>query len=135
VRVPCTAVTDSRTNINDVLRHLRDLGLSVALDGFDGGVLSLATLGDRPIDAVLFDSALARGLRGQRSIAAVLNATINMAQNLGIAPIVVGVTERDQISALQSMNGEFARGPAIGAPLAIEQVIDALGSHDSLRAA
>jgi diguanylate cyclase (GGDEF)-like protein/PAS domain S-box-containing protein len=135
VRVPCTAVTDSRTNINDVLRHLRDLGLSVALDGFDGGVLSLATLGDRPIDAVLFDSALARGLRGQRSIAAVLNATINMAQNLGIAPIVVGLTERDQISALQSMNGEFARGPAIGAPLAIEQVLDALGSHDSLRAA
>lgn len=135
VRVPCESISDSRTNVNSALRQLRDLGLSVALDGFDGGVLSLATLGDRPIDAVLFDSALAQGLRGQRSIAAVLNATINMAQNLDIAPIVVGLTSRDEISALQSMNGEFARGPAIGPPMTIERIVDELGSRTPRRAA
>jgi diguanylate cyclase (GGDEF)-like protein len=106
------------------LRRLKELGVSLCIEGYGTGTLSLAALSRLPVDALKLDRALmpeiSAGGAGERAAASLLAA----ARAMGLRARAVGVETWDQLEFLKAHGCEFAQGPGIGKPLPAAELVD-----------
>lgn len=116
-----------------VIFELRELGMRIAIDDFGVGQSSLARLRDMPIDQLKFDRSFTEHVDTDPHAAAVLAATLRLADVLGIQTVCEGVETDGQAEKLNRLGCDIQQGYLYGRPVVSEQLFAGCAAvpHDS----
>ena len=120
---------ESDTNLR-ALHKLRELGIAIALDDFGTGYSSLSYLRRFPFDKIKIDRSFVHDLQSKPESAAIIRATIQLGQSLGMATTGEGVETAEQLIMLRAAGCKEIQGYYISPPLRAEQVTDFIGRHN-----
>ncbi len=84
-----------------MLRQFKNLGIAVALDDFGTGYSSLSQLTMFPFDKIKIDKSFIRNMNKRADCAAIISATLTLANSLNIATTAEGVETEDQYQILR----------------------------------
>jgi diguanylate cyclase (GGDEF)-like protein len=108
---------DSPLQARRAIEALRAIGIRFALDDFGTGYASIGTLNHFTFDRLKLDRSLVLGLESERG-RALLNATVSLADALGIPVIVEGVETAEQAAYLRQLGCQYMQGYYFGKPMA-----------------
>ncbi|MGE5470189.1 MAG: putative bifunctional diguanylate cyclase/phosphodiesterase [Bacteroidota bacterium] len=101
----------------EVLRHLRERGLQVAMDDFGTGHSSLAMLRTLPLNVLKLDRSFVQHLPESETDAAVASAVVTLARRLGLSIVAEGVETEAQAQFLAGLGCEVLQGFLFSRPL------------------
>ena len=112
---------DPESNLT-IVSQLRDLGVLVQIDDFGTGSSSLSYLNRFRVDTLKIDRSFISqvGVPGEK--AAVVQAMITLANQLGIKVIAEGVETPQQSETLAGLQCEEAQGYLFSQPLSVDDV-------------
>jgi diguanylate cyclase (GGDEF)-like protein len=96
-----TALIESATECLPILKHFKSLGITIVLDDFGTGYSSLSQLATFPFDRIKIDKTFTQNLTKRSECAAIISATLTLAQTLDIATTAEGVETADQYRLLR----------------------------------
>lgn len=100
-----------------MLRDLKSLGLQLAIDDFGTGYSSLAYLKRLPIDSLKIDQSFIRDIADDPDDAAIVAATIGLAQTLRLSVVAEGVQDRTQLDYLLERDCDACQGFLLARPM------------------
>jgi diguanylate cyclase (GGDEF)-like protein len=103
-----------------VLRSLADTGVGLVIDDFGAGHSSLTRLRGLPVSSMKIDRALMHGIDTDPGAAAVVRATLALAQALGIRTVAEGVETEAQLGVLVGAGCAYAQGFLLARPMPAE---------------
>jgi diguanylate cyclase (GGDEF)-like protein/PAS domain S-box-containing protein len=111
----CLEITENilighQATVDAAISYLRALGVKIGLDEFGTGQSSLGYLKRFPLDFVKIDRELIRGLGLDEQDTAIVRATIELAHNLGLVVVAVGVENEEQLEMLQLLECDRVQG-------------------------
>jgi diguanylate cyclase (GGDEF)-like protein/PAS domain S-box-containing protein len=109
-----------------LLLDFRRLGVRLAMDDFGTGTSSLSLLREYSFDTIKIDRSFLQDLTTSRDVLAVMHATINLIENLGMASLAEGVEDSAQVAVLQSLGCRYAQGYFFSRPVAAERLLEAM---------
>ncbi|MBU1139123.1 MAG: EAL domain-containing protein, partial [Proteobacteria bacterium] len=102
-----------------ILRHLKELGMTISVDDFGTGYSSLMYLKSFPVNSIKIDRFFVKDIINNPQDAAIVQAIIAMAQSLEMTVIAEGIETREQFRMLRDMGCNIGQGylfsPAIPA--------------------
>ena len=107
-----------------VLRRLRELGVRVAIDDFGTGYSSLSQLKNLPVDELKIDRTFVSRLPEDEADMAIVNATVELAHNLGLIVVTEGIETGNTFRWIQRHGVEIAQGYYFSQPLNIADFED-----------
>jgi diguanylate cyclase (GGDEF)-like protein len=116
----------------DVLRQLREHGVSIALDDFGTGYSSLASLEQLPLTRVKLDGGLIAGIHTSARSAAIARALIGLCHGIGLEVTAEGIECHEQLAMLADLTPICLQGYLLARPVAAEKllpVMNGLPSH------
>jgi diguanylate cyclase (GGDEF)-like protein/PAS domain S-box-containing protein len=105
-----------------VLRELRAMGVSVAVDDFGSGQSSLIYLKHFPIDTVKIDKEFLREVTSNDTAAAIVSYVINLAHTLQLKVVAEGVETEEQYTFLRHYGCDLIQGYLFSEPLPAVEV-------------
>jgi len=102
-----------------IIQSLRDIGVRTAIDDSGTGYSSLAYLNMFPLTVLKIDRVFVAGLFSN-SGNAIVEASISLAQKLGLETVAEGVETKEQLHFLQQHGCNIAQGYYTGHPLPAE---------------
>jgi diguanylate cyclase (GGDEF)-like protein/PAS domain S-box-containing protein len=111
------------TATHALMLWLRQIGVRLGMDDFGTGTSSLACLRDYPFDIVKIDRSFVRDLSDRRDVLAVIQATITLVENLGMASVAEGVETASQLRILRSLGCRYAQGYYFRKPVPAELLL------------
>ena len=106
-----------------ILKKLKGLGISIALDDFGKGYSSLSYLKNLPVDCLKIDRQFVKNMTKDKH-EPVLDLIISMAKHLNLCVVAEGVETMDQFDYLLSSDCDSVQGFLISRPIAFEQILD-----------
>ncbi len=100
-----------------ILQRLRDSGVHLHMDDFGTGFSSLNCLHSMPMNCLKIDRSFIKTMLHRRDYAAVVNAIIQLAHNLGMAVVAEGVETQEQAALLLALECDFVQGYLFARPL------------------
>ncbi len=79
-----------------------------------------------PIETIKIDRSFVQGLVGSADVLAVIHATINLVEHLGMASLVEGIEQEAQVSVLLSIGCRFGQGFLFSKPVAAERLVGSI---------
>ena len=104
-----------------LLRELRGMGLTVAIDDFGAGYTSLAFLRDLPVDRLKIDRSFVRDVATGNFDGAVVRAVVGLARSLGLRTIAEGVEDHAQMDVLRELHCDAVQGFLFSMPLPADE--------------
>lgn len=101
-----------------LLRPLKDMGVSIALDDFGCGHSSLSSLSKLPFDVVKIDQSFVRALHDDPHAAAIIDTIITLAARLGCKVVAEGVETEEEAQYLLERGCTVAQGFLFGPGMA-----------------
>ena len=101
----------------DVLRRIRDLGVSTAIDDFGTGYSSMAYLKILPVDEIKVDRSFVREMATDPSNYTLVGSAVDLGHNLGLVVVAEGVEDADTVTALDRLGCDIAQGYHFARPL------------------
>ncbi|MEO8033108.1 MAG: EAL domain-containing protein [Acidobacteriota bacterium] len=101
----------------EMLRLLRGLGMTIAMDDFGTGQSSLSYLKRFPLDCVKIDRSFIRDITDQASDDSIVTAVLVLAQQLGLRSVAEGVETEEQFTLLLERGCLEIQGYLISRPL------------------
>ncbi len=109
-------VVDVESSVS-VLNQLRALGIRVAIDDFGTGYSSLQHLHRLPVDQLKIDQTFTGRLSSDRSAAAIVRASINLANDLGLTTVAEGVEDEASLRIVLDLGCREIQGYLVSRPL------------------
>ncbi|MCG8668168.1 MAG: EAL domain-containing protein [Pseudomonadales bacterium] len=103
----------------EIMNALCEMGISFSLDDFGTGYSSLSYLKQLPVASLKIDQTFVRDITSDPNDAAIVEATLAMAQGLDMHVIAEGVETRDQLQFLVRHDCEMCQGYYFSRPLPI----------------
>ena len=116
--------------IVQTLGELKKLGVKLDIDDFGTGHSSLSCLRDFPVDVLKIDRSFVENVDRDRSFAALLQAVVTLADNLGLMVVAEGVEDAEQVTFLQALGCHYGQGYFFGKPMSAGEVFAAEGWED-----
>lgn len=109
-------VQDS-TKAAEIMKDLKSIGISIALDDFGVGYSSLSYLQMFPIDTLKIDRCFIHQVDLNRGNAAITEAVIKLAHDLGLRVVAEGVERVQERNFLAQLNCDAMQGYLISHPV------------------
>jgi diguanylate cyclase (GGDEF)-like protein/PAS domain S-box-containing protein len=111
-----TALIESAAECLPALRQFKSAGITIVLDDFGTGYSSLSQLAMFPFDRIKIDKSFTQNLTKRSECAAIVSATLTLAQNLDIATTAEGVETVEQyrllrLAGVTSLQGYLFKRP------------------------
>ncbi|WP_175577708.1 sensor domain-containing protein [Mongoliimonas terrestris] len=103
--------------VSEALRVLDAAGVTIALDDFGTGYASLTHLKKHPVSVLKIDRSFVSNLEGDADSAAIVQAVLGMAENIGIKVVAEGVETAWQRDFLAAHRCDLAQGYLIAKPM------------------
>ncbi len=100
-----------------ILRHLKEIGLSISLDDFGTGYSSLSHLRRFPIDVLKVDQSFVRDVTTSADDAAIAASIIALAHSLQLAVVAEGVETQAQLHYLKRQRCDVIQGYYFAKPM------------------
>lgn len=120
-------VMDDPAEAEQIMRSLKNLGVSLSLDDFGTGYSSLNYLRRFPVDSLKIDRSFIRDVTTDQSGASVVTSVIDIAHNLGLTAVAEGVETREQLDFLTGCGCDMFQGYLFSKPLPAEEFSILLG--------
>jgi EAL domain-containing protein (putative c-di-GMP-specific phosphodiesterase class I) len=115
-------------NTRRFIGRLQDYGAKIALDDFGAGYTSFTYLKDLPADALKIDGAFIRTMSAHPANAAIVEAIVALARNLGMRSIAEWVEDYATLEALAALGVDYVQGWVVARPQAPEKILEAASS-------
>ncbi|SET14801.1 putative bifunctional diguanylate cyclase/phosphodiesterase [Anaerobranca gottschalkii] len=115
----------------EIIKKLREKGISIALDDFGTGYSSLTYLINLPIDVVKLDRDFIKYIGERTENEIIVKAVVQLAQALGIKVVAEGIESKEQLYFLKSIGCDECQGYYFSKPYppyVIEEQIKILSS-------
>lgn len=106
--------------VSELLKELRQMNVSVAIDDFGSGQTSLRYLNQFPISTIKIDRSFIRHLMSDGKAAEITQTMIGLGRRLGLKVLAEGVEDTDQLLMLQSWDCDQIQGFLFSKPLSVE---------------
>ena len=131
-----TALIESAADCLPILRQFKNLGIAIALDDFGTGYSSLSQLTMFPFDKIKIDKSFTQNLTKRAECAAIISATLTLAQSLDIATTAEGVETADQyrllrLAGVTSLQGYLFKPPSPISEIDFDSTYDGPGIEDA----
>ena len=103
--------------VQQMLRRLKELGVSLALDDFGTGYSSLASLHLLPVDVVKIDRSFVSQAETSAHHRVLIEATVRVAQSLGMRTVAEGIETAGQAGILAALACDKGQGYLYARPL------------------
>ncbi len=113
----------------DIMKQIRAMGISIAVDDFGTGFSSLAYLKVLPVDVLKIDRAFIRDLETDKSDASLVKAIVNMSKALELETVAEGVENRQQLEFLKQQSCEYFQGYFCSPALPADQFFELVKSN------
>lgn len=120
-------------SVGDTLAAFHQAGVTVALDDFGTGYASLKHLREYPVDVIKIDRSFIADLLTEPGDAAIVDAVLGMANQLGIAVVAEGVETAEQAAYLLTRRCSHAQGYLFGRPMPSDEARILLAADASRR--
>ncbi|HYM57364.1 MAG TPA: EAL domain-containing protein [Solirubrobacteraceae bacterium] len=122
------AVTEDHDSLLGSMQALSALGVKLVLDDFGVGTSSLSNLKRFPLHGLKIDRAFVADMERSPEDLAIIQATVGVAQALGLDVTAEGVENSGQAAQLRSLQCERAQGYHYSRPEPAESITRLLGS-------
>jgi len=126
IEVTESSVFSDLERIRDVLVRLDELGVSLSLDDFGTGFSSLGHLKSLPIGEVKIDRSFVAEMSSNAADAAIVQATIELALNLGKRVVAEGVEDEATWRRLAAAGCHMIQGYECSRPLPAKELVTLL---------
>jgi predicted signal transduction protein with EAL and GGDEF domain len=131
--VLCLEVTEDTVQHNPqltgaMLRALREIGVTLAIDVFGMGHSSLASLRDLPVDTLKLHQSFVSTLGCEPPETALVGAVVELGHALGLTVVAEGVETDTQLAHLRDLGCDGAQGYLFSRPVPEAGVHELLGS-------
>ena len=135
VPIVCIEITEGvalrdLNNTRRLIDRVQRLGAKVALDDFGAGYTSFPYLTELPVDALKIDGSFVQRIREFSAHAAIVEAIVGLARNLGMQSIAEWVEDAHTLDILQTMGVDYVQGFAIARPQLPEVILTATSAAD-----
>jgi EAL domain-containing protein (putative c-di-GMP-specific phosphodiesterase class I) len=100
-----------------MLRRLKELDVSIAMDDFGTGHSSLGSLRSFAFDRIKIDKSFIGDLPGSQDSLAIVRAVVGLSRSLGIVTTAEGVETQDQVETLKAEGCTEVQGYFFGVPM------------------
>lgn len=121
------SIIEDRERTLHVIRQLKALGVTIAMDDYGTGYSSLSTLQVFPFDKVKIDRSFIDGLMSDAAATAIVKATILLASTLKIAVLAEGVERQEQADFLLAEGCTEVQGFLFGRPRPLPEIAEQVG--------
>ena len=104
------------------LSEFRELGVKIDMDDFGTGYSSLSCLHEFPIDMLKIDQSFIANIERVSDYAALLQAVLTLADNLGMQVVSEGIEDAEQLATLQALGCEYGQGYFFSKPITAAEV-------------
>ena len=123
----CLCISESAalydiTNTRRFLELVRNSGARVALDDFGAGLTSFSYLMELPADALIIDGKFIDNINGHPANAAIVEAVVSLARNLGMKTIAHSAGSADIVRTLNEIGVDYITDFKVNARLTTESV-------------
>ncbi|BBI98556.1 hypothetical protein FGKAn22_02490 [Ferrigenium kumadai] len=108
---------DEESEVLEMLKAFRSLGISIAIDDFGTGYSALSYLARFPIDTLKIDQSFIRNVTTDRYSAELVKAIVTIAHCLEYQVVAEGVETEEQAAFLKTHGCEIAQGYLYGRPM------------------
>ncbi len=127
----CFEVTESAAVSNlrkaqAFIDALRERGCSFSLDDFGAGLSSFAYLKNFKVDTLKIDGSFIRDIIDNRISESMVAAITQVAKVMKLKTVAEYVESKETMSLIRKLGVDFAQGYAIGKPIAVDDVLQAL---------
>jgi EAL domain-containing protein (putative c-di-GMP-specific phosphodiesterase class I) len=112
-----STVVHDAVDVMERLNEFKSLGVSVAMDSFGAAYGALSQLKHLPLDILEFDRSLVADLGTDDSVRALLRTLVQIADNLGLQTLAIGVETEVQLSELRKVGCSGALGHLYSEPV------------------
>jgi CheY-like chemotaxis protein len=126
-----SVMTDEQNVLENIAR-LNRLGVMLNIDDFGTGYSSLAYLKQLPLNALKIDKSFVRDITIDPDDAAIAQAVIQLAHNLGIQVVAEGVETEAQLAFLQRRGCDAIQGYLFSKPLPAAELTGLLHENRKL---
>ncbi|MFE1362760.1 putative bifunctional diguanylate cyclase/phosphodiesterase [Streptomyces anulatus] len=109
------------SQVEAVMRSLKDLGVRIALDDFGTGFSSLRYLKEMPIDVLKIDKSFIDDITTDRQQVALVEGIVHIADTLGLQVIAEGIEDAGQRDLLACMGCRYGQGFLYARPMTARQ--------------
>lgn len=122
-----TALIESAAECLPALRQFKAMGITIVLDDFGTGYSSLSQLAMFPFDRIKIDKSFTQNLTKRSECAAIISATLTLAQSLDIATTAEGVETVDQyrllrLAGVTSLQGYLFKRPGLASDIDFDAI-------------
>src|SRR5215213_9765911 len=126
-----SVMMEQRPAVMDILRALKDLGVTLVMDDFGTGYSSITNLKSFPVDVLKIDRSIVEGMDRDLANRAVVSASIDLAHALGRDVVAEGVETSGELDKLRSMGCDVAQGYYWSRPCSSEKITELLAAGTS----
>lgn len=109
--------------VTELLREVRERGLSIAIDDFGTGFSSLSYLDQLPADRIKIDRAFVEHLENNDRGARIAKLIVPLGHQLGMKVVAEGVETELQLQALRQLGCDEAQGYLFARPMRLEELL------------
>jgi diguanylate cyclase (GGDEF)-like protein len=121
-----TGILSDPLRVDEVVRHLRTMGVGIAVDDYGTGHASLSYLKRLAIDELKIDRSFVTEMNANPSDLTIVRSTIALGHDLGLRIVAEGVEDEATLDQLARIGCDVAQGWFIGRPVSERQLLDRL---------
>jgi diguanylate cyclase (GGDEF)-like protein len=116
IEVPESLFLRDSSDVMEVLRRVKALGVRVAMDDFGAGYTGLASLAQFPFDKIKIDRNFVGQLTEDADVAAIVAAIVALGRTLSVDVTAEGVETSEQVTLLKAAGCSIVQGFLFGVP-------------------